>query len=420
MDFYTILKSQGINPDAIRKFDYLVEGDNFIASVQLKATHKPCPYCGSELTKIKEYKTKKIKGLNIGNKYTELYLRIPRYACKNCKKTFTYDMSGFTANSITKDELSMIIKSFGQMQTFSDIAKNFNLSVTKVIKLFDKYCPKENEKVGEVICIDEFKNSGIDDIAKYACVLVNFETHKIIDILPSRTLAYLREYFKKQPLFVRKSIKYLVTDMYDGYITIAKEFLPNATIAIDPFHYVRYLAEAVQNIRIRKFADENNYFYDASRIKQNWRLLTVDLNQSYYQEKTIILSSGETISIYDRIMRFIRQDHELFYSVSSLQDFYFESKRTNYEDAKSLIDFTIDRLKSSNIKELISCGKTRENYKQYIINSYIKFGNKRLSNGPIEGINSRIKTLKKIYCGYSNYQRFYKRVIYIINHENDK
>ena len=86
MGFYTILKSQGINPDAIRKFDYLVEGDNFIASVQLKAAHKPCPYCGSELTKIKEYKTKKIKGLNIGNKYTELYLRIPRYACKNCKK----------------------------------------------------------------------------------------------------------------------------------------------------------------------------------------------------------------------------------------------------------------------------------------------------------------------------------------------
>ena len=146
------------------------------------------------------------------------------------------------------------------METFSDIARNFNLSITAVIKLFDKYCPNLNEKIGEAICIDEFRNAGIEDISKYACLLVNFETHKIIDILPSRTLDYLREYFSKQPLFARNSIKYLITDMYDGYITIAKEFLPNAIIAIDPFHYVRYFTDAVQNIRIRKFAQEDVYF----------------------------------------------------------------------------------------------------------------------------------------------------------------
>ena len=127
------------------------------------------------------------------------------------------------------------------------------------------------------------------------------------------------------------------------------------------------------------------------------------------------MESGETISIYDRVMRFVKQDQELFYAVNALQDFYYESKRTTYPEANSLISFTINRLEGSNIKELIDCGKTWENYKEYIVNSFLKYKDKRLSNGPIEGINSRIKALKKIYCGYSNYSRFFKRVIYIIN-----
>ena len=79
-----------------------------------------------------------------------------------------------------------------------------------------------------------------------------------------------------------------------------------------------------------------------------------------------------------------------------------------------------EALKESNIKELIDCGKTRENYEEYIVNSFLKYKGVRLSNGPIEGINSRIKTLKKIYCGYANYRRFFKRVIYIINKNDSK
>lgn len=420
MNSFTILQCQGINPDAVRKIDYLEDEETIVIFAQIKGTHKPCPYCNSKNTVIKEYKPRKIQGLNNGNKEVEINLRIPRYVCKDCKKTFTYDTSGFVANSITKDELDKILVSFGQMETFSDIARNFNLSTTAVIKLFDKYCPSLNEKIGEAICIDEFRNSGIEEISKYACLLVNFETHKIIDILPSRTLDHLREYFSKQPLFARSSIKYLITDMYDGYITIAKEYFPNAIIAIDPFHYVRYFTDAVQNIRIRKFAQEDVYFFDAPRMKKHRRLLTVDLNKDEYQEKKIQLESGESISIYDRVMRFVKQDRELFYAVNALQDFYFESKRTKYSEANSLIAFTINRLKESNIKELIDCGKTWENYEEYIVNSFLKYKGVRLSNGPIEGINSRIKTLKKIYCGYANYRRFFKRVIYIINKNDSK
>ena len=417
IDTLSIFRSQGIEPNAICHTDVLEDGDYVVIWGQIKGTHQECPSCHSKNTVIKEYKERRIKGLKFGKKKVEIELRVPRYRCKDCGKTFTYDTSAFTANKLTKSELDEIINNFGQMISFSDIARIHGLSVSEIVHIFDKFCPQLNEEVGEAMCIDEFKNSGVNDIAKYACVLVNFETHKIIDILESRTLEFLRDYFSKQPYKIRLSIKYLITDMYDGYITIAKEYLPNATIAIDPFHYIRYLTDAVQNIRIRKFKDDNFYALDAARIKDNWRLLSANLNEKKYQQKTIELAYGETISIYDRVFRFVKQDTELFYAVQLLQDYYFMAEKTTFETAPSLIDFTINKLIKSEIKELMDCGETRKHYRDYIINSFIKYKGKRLSNGPIEGINSRIKTLKKIYCGYSNYKRFYKRVIYIINKE---
>ena len=47
--------------------------------------------------------------------------------------------------------------------------------------------------------------------------------------------------------------------------------------------------------------------------------------------------------------------------------------------------------------------------------SFIKVNGKRLSNGPMEGINSRIKTMMKSANGFRNFNRFRNRVIYSIN-----
>ena len=58
---------------------------------------------------------------------------------------------------------------------------------------------------------------------------------------------------------------------------------------------------------------------------------------------------------------------------------------------------------------------TWNNYKDYIINSFIKYKGHRLSNGPIEGVNKRVKELKNIMSGYRNNERFYKRITLIQN-----
>ena len=112
--------------------------------------------------------------------------------------------------------------------------------------------------------------------------------------------------------------------MYEGYITIAKEYFPNATIAIDPFHYMEYLTNAVQEIR-RNLVFNGVYFKDQSWMGKHWRLITT--NPKNLPNKLMTLSSGETISYEDRIRRYVRKDRELEYAYLLLQDFYAISNK---------------------------------------------------------------------------------------------
>lgn len=63
------------------------------------------------------------------------------------------------------------------------------------------------------------------------------------------------------------------------------------------------------------------------------------------------------------------------------------------------------------------------NWKDEIINSFTIIdsndNNRRLSNGPIEGINGIIEQIKINGKGYTNYDRLKRRIIYTINKDTE-
>ena len=203
--------------------------------------------------------------------------------------------------------------------------------------------------------------------------------------------------------------------MYDGYISAANKWFRNATVAIDPFHYMQYLTDAVQNIRRRILSDDSLFFFDKSWMNTNWRLLTT--NPKNFPSKNMTLKSGLSISYYDRVLKFVSQNSELHYAFLKLQSIYLEFNNITFSKAHSFVHSIINSLLSSTSPEFVECGKTWFHYQDYIINSFIIHNGKRLSNGPIEGTNKRVKELKNIMSGYRNNIRFYKRIILVQNHK---
>ncbi|HHX81144.1 MAG TPA: transposase [Acholeplasmataceae bacterium] len=79
------------------------------------------------------------------------------------------------------------------------------------------------------------------------------------------------------------------------------------------------------------------------------------------------------------------------------------------------MDEFIYEFNNSHIEELRTFGKIIKNWRTEIINSFIRIGNRRLSNSAIEGVNSRIKTIIKNANGYNNFKRLRNKIIFSIN-----
>ena len=97
------------------------------------------------------------------------------------------------------------------------------------------------------------------------------------------------------------------------------------------------------------------------------------------------------------------------------QDFLKAIKSLKYEDADAFMNDWINRLKESSLKEFNNLAGMFENWKKEIINSFIRFGERRLHNGYIEGVINHIKEIKRISYCYRNFHHLRARIMYIFN-----
>ena len=90
---------------------------------------------------------------------------------------------------------------------------------------------------------------------------------------------------------------------------------------------------------------------------------------------------------------------------------------SSYENVKTELESWIDLCRESKIEEFIEASNTIENWIDYIRNSFI---DKRFSNGYTEGLNNKIKVIKRIGFGYKNFDFFRLRLLYILKSKNLK
>jgi transposase len=85
---------------------------------------------------------------------------------------------------------------------------------------------------------------------------------------------------------------------------------------------------------------------------------------------------------------------------------------SNYEHDESEIKDWLKVVRSYKISEMNEAANTIENWLPYIVNSFI---DKRFSNGFTEGLNNKIKVIKRVGFVYKNFDFFRLKTMYILN-----
>lgn len=95
------------------------------------------------------------------------------------------------------------------------------------------------------VCVDDF---AIRKRFSYGTVMVDLESHRIIDLIPSRDVGIVKEWLKQYP-----NIEVVSRDGAQIYSSATKESHPNAVQVSDRFHLIKGLSEAIDKYIIREF-----------------------------------------------------------------------------------------------------------------------------------------------------------------------
>ena len=359
--------------------------------------HK-CPCCGKSTDKVHDYREQIVKDIPAFGKNIFIHLKKRRYRC-SCGKRFAENVSFLPRYHRMTNRLPLyIIDKLRNEVSFSNVAREVNLSVSTVIRVFDlvSYSPKE---LPATLSIDEFK--GNTNGEKYQCILADPVNKVVLDILPKRYEHYLTEYFNRFDKSNRDKVKFFVSDMWKPYSDISSVWFKSATQIVDKYHWIRQIIwafEAVRKQEQKKFSKSHRKYFKNSRnllIKRfNY------LSDEQKQQVNIMLYASPILST----AHFYKED---FFRILDCKD---------RVSAKDTMSDWINSALDCGIPQFEKCAKTMLNWLTGILNSF----SSHITNGFIEGCNNKIKVLKRNAYGYKNFKRFRNRILHMFSHQMQK
>lgn len=415
MDYYILL---GLNRKEYKIMN--ITKEKGIIEVELKSNKDKvrCPICNKFTSSVhSKLKPIRSKYLDSCGEKVNLIIYKRRFHCYKCNKIFTEEMNLNTKDGNISNKTKIQIRKdlLDYNMTIDKIAIKNHVSkyiVRKELEDATETIPEYQKNLPRVISFDEFKADTKE--GKYAFILNDPIHKKVLDILPSRKKEHLIQYFTFTEN--RRSVEYIISDMYEPYLLVQKIMFPHAKYVVDRFHYIKYIMEALDKIRIRlqKEYGEKSKEYKLLKNKKNVSLLRKYSNEISWWVEQERYRNGHIVRVLPgdiiRELLDISDDLKRGYQLKEL--FLDIVHHTSYEDAKrQLIDF-IELCKESRIEEFCETSKTIENWLEYIVNSFI---DGRYTNGYTEGTNNKIKVIKRNAFGYKNFQFFRKRILYIFN-----
>lgn len=374
-----------------------------------------CPTCSTKLIGNGYYKRKVILPYSPFES-ANVFLKFHRKRCPRCNRSFNGNCSIFPENKkLSYSSIQKIMKLLEDpSMTFMSVSKIIDVSPATVMRTFDANCHIPRIPFPEVLCIDEVYTKNNSYNSKYSCIFYDFEKHTVIDVLPCRKKNYLSSYLTKIPKTERNAVKYVCIDMYRPYKDIVHRYFKKAIICVDSFHVVKHLNDDLNKIRIRlykQYSCDSIEYYLLKHFKFLLFDRTIDLdNKGKYNKK---LKRHMTYRDLLDAMLSINDDLEEGYR---LKELYINFNKTfTYREAKDYMDTLIDEFKKQNIKEFEEFIELLTNWKDEIVNSFIRYNGERINNGIAESMNETVALLMYNTKGIRDAERRRKRIMYSIN-----
>jgi transposase len=275
--------------------------------------------------------------------------------------------------------------------TIEHVAKLLGVSWALIKNIHKDYLRREyqNPNLGSLqyVGIDEFS---IRKGHEYMTIFINLETGEIIHAVEGKSMENITP-FLLQLKERAVQLKAMAMDMNAAYASAVRNHLPGIDVVFDRFHVVALLNAAIEEVRRDQQAKCNEA---GLKVLKGMRFLLLrNYEQLDFKRKSsleCLLEVNKPIALAHAMKEQIRQ---------------FWSKQTVKEGARFLGWWILDAV-DTGIGELEKAGTTLLRHWQGLVN-YFKHP---ITNGKTEGINNKIKTMKRQAYGFRDMEYFKLRL----------
>jgi transposase len=272
------------------------------------------------------------------------------------------------------------------------VAKTLNTSSPRLWRVFSHWINQARKKVN----LDGLKKIGMDETSSrrghnYIMVSVDLDQKRVIYASPGKdenTVSNLCNYLKTKEI-EPDSISHFSIDMSPALIAGIRNNFPDSTIVYDRFHLKKLLNESMDDLRRLERKEHELLKGQRYTFLRKQKDLTDDQKQAKFELTELFPRLGEGV-------RFV----ELF------DDFY--TFKDN-EQAAGYLAWWCDHVDDSDIFAFKKFVKTVKAHWSGIITWY----DHKISNGLLEGINSKIQLAKARARGYRNIENFINMIYFI-------
>ena len=363
-----------------------------------------CHVCGKHIEKYHgKDGQKRIRHLPILGRETYLIVRLPRFQCMDChgKPTTTQQVPWHDRRSPNTIPFEKHILLGLMGSTVEDVSQREGIGYEAVMGIVRRHIKTgvDWDSIGQLqqIGLDEISlKKGHKDFVTIVSAYIGGRV-QLLAVLTDRKKETVKEFLETIPEELKKTVKSVCSDMYDGFINAAKEVFGSLPkIVVDRFHVAKLYRKGLDTLRIKEL----------KRLKE-------ELTKEEYTELKgamwVLRKKKTDLTVEDKALLKL-----LFGYSPKLGTAYQERNnltkifdtKTSRSGGKRRIKNWITQVNESDTTCFDKFISTLNSYLEEIVNYFIA----RHSSGFVEGFNNKIKVIKRRCYGIINVEHLFQRI----------
>lgn len=385
-----IIKLLNLEGFLVGKTEALSKEKKIFITVRSPRNRAPCPICGKTTKKIHQHKSRQVKHGWFQGRQIILKAYCRRFKCKACQKAFTEKLPGIDRKRHTLKFRENALSEL-KMASFSSTAQKIGTTPTSLTRFLTEL--QTTSKImwpqrGEIqLGIDAHSFAGRDLVI----TICELKRHRLLAVLKDDRQMTLINFLEAIPKPVKARIKAVCIDMESSFRNAVKRVLPQAVIVADKYHVLK----------------------EADRSLESIRLIIQGIQSRKYERipKQLLLKPQQRLTDKEKAkLEQIWQRYQMFPCLKEawiikekVRDLYFSP---NYQIAEYKLKLLIGMLEGEKTGELKVLVGTLKRWRPYILNYFKTY----ITNGYTEGVNNKIKLIKRISFGFRNINNYIAKI----------